>query len=449
MRLSLLAVLLCACGSGLRPHGTGGGAGGGATGGSGGSGTGGGGGTIIVEGLPLSSACSTLNAKRCEYYVKCGLIDDTPEAKRDCAAWLLVTWCGPTRWPARVEAGTLLYDGKNAKACAEAWALRSCQDYETLPGVCNRITSPNVSPLHSCYDGYAECTESLVCRGAACPRTCQQPGAPGDVCQLDSDCRQLLYCKRTVTVTGTGTCTNMGSVNSLCSKDEPCTAGLSCAGGKCIAPPTAGAYCATGGLCDDTSWCQFSPDGGVCASKEGSGAMCTDDVQCMSGYLCQLGRCEPRVLALIGSPCSDRQLCPTLSTCVGATTTQLGACANPLLPGDACVASDDCEKHLACAPVDGGLSLACARRQPNQASCTLDRDCQLLSRCKSGVCMRLPELGQSCVEEQACVAGPCVAAEDGGFFCGEKFAAGSRCSFDGDCTSGRCLGNICLPACAP
>jgi hypothetical protein len=314
---------------------------------------------------------------------------------------------------------------------------------------CNRITTPNAGPMQACYDGYQECTESTVCRGAACPRTCQAPGAPGDTCQFDSDCRPLLYCKRTVQVTGAGICTGLGTVNSTCTRDEPCTAGLACAGGHCVVPPSAGTYCAVGDLCDDVSWCKFTPDGGVCVAKEGNNAPCTDDVQCMSGFICQNNRCESRVLALTNTPCSDRQTCPMGTICVGATTMQLGRCSAPLDAGQSCIASDDCLKHLACSGVDGGLTLACAWRQPNLAPCSVDHDCQLLSRCKGGICRRLPAVGQSCLEERACATGPCMALLDAGYVCAEKYGPGERCLADSDCASNRCVGNSCLPTCAP
>src|SRR5262245_4021125 len=80
----LLAVgFACACGSAPFAHATGGGAGGGG-GGGGGTGTGGGGGTSAFDaGLALSSACTTLNMKRCDYYAQCGLIENSEPALRD------------------------------------------------------------------------------------------------------------------------------------------------------------------------------------------------------------------------------------------------------------------------------------------------------------------------------------------------------------------------------
>ncbi len=442
-------LLLAGCaGSPGGPGGLGGGVPDGGTGAGGGSGGGG----STIEGLPVASACSVLNVKRCDYLERCGLIEKaSTTAYRDCQAWLLATWCGPSKWPARVDpdVGTLLYDPRLGQSCADAWATRACEDWDTVPSTCNRMISPNASPLQACYDGYTECTENQVCRGAACPRSCQSLGAVGDSCQFDSDCRSLLYCKRAVAVTGAGTCTNLGTANTVCGPEEPCAPGFTCVAGRCIVPPTVGSACATGGICDEVSWCEFTLDGGTCSMRQGAAARCTDDVQCVNGYLCQTGRCTPKVLATKMAECSDRQTCPTATTCVGATGNTLGRCQNPLDVGDPCIASDDCKKHLACASTDGGFSLTCGPRQPARASCSVDRDCQLLAKCVGGVCQRLPGLGEACTEAKACLAGPCVATDGGAFVCAERFGAGARCTGDGECASGRCVSGMCLTGCAP
>jgi hypothetical protein len=149
---------------------TGGGSGGGGSGGQGG-GTGGSA-SNPDAGLAFKTACTTLVEKRCGYFVRCGLLEESPAARSDCAAWLSATWCGAARWPAHVEGGLLTYDPLAGQSCADAFATRACEDYETLPTVCGRLTAPNSALYHACYDGYLECTEG-VCRGAACPaRAC-------------------------------------------------------------------------------------------------------------------------------------------------------------------------------------------------------------------------------------------------------------------------------------
>jgi hypothetical protein len=182
-------------------------------------------------------------------------------------------------------------------------------------------------------------------------------------------------------------------------------------------------------------------DGGVCAAKKGSMAQCSADVQCLSSYLCQFDQCAPKVLTLRSSGCTDRQTCPVGTICVGDTSLALGACQAPLMPGAECLSSDDCKVPLACVPSDGGF--ACAPRQPSKGKCRMDRDCQLLQFCKSGICTRLPSTGESCATERECLNGPCLALVDGGATCAEKLGAGLRCTRDDDCASGRCVSGQC------
>jgi hypothetical protein len=299
----------------------------------------------------------------------------------------------------------------------------------------------------ACYDGYDECSDG-VCRGAACPRTCQMRGDVGDVCQVDTDCKTSLYCLLSTQATGAGTCQNFGAVMDVCSSVEPCGLGLRCVASRCIQLPTLGAPCPNS-LCDDTSFCQVGADGGTCVPRVGAGEGCTDDLGCLPDLLCQQMVCTPRVLADAGNPCSDRQTCPKSTVCVGASSSQLGSCLPPLQQDAPCISSDDCQGQLACRSADGGLALSCGPRVANGGSCTVTRDCELYSICLSDQCTRLPYTGQDCTVTQQCLFGPCVNAGDAGWICNDRFGPGVQCSHDEDCASMRCLAGLCLPTCAP
>jgi hypothetical protein len=431
--------------------GFGGGFGGGSSFG-GGSNTGGGG-VSLDAGLPEKNACAVLDMRRCDYYARCGLIDSSEQAKRDCIAFLAATWCGPSKWPARVDVGTLVYDPIAGEACADAFLTRACDKFQTVPTACDQLVKPNVAAMQPCYDGYTECTDSSkVCRGAACPRTCQDKGMLNDVCQRDTDCfsdsMSPLFCKLSAQATGSGTCQAYGAVNALCGGGEPCAVGLQCVLGKCIAPPTEGMPCPMG-ACDNLSWCQSTADGGTCVPRQPLSASCTDDVHCLPGLICQMMQCVPKVVTDMGAECSDRQTCPMGTVCVDATAMQLGHCLPPLMQDQVCISTDDCAAQLACTSADGGLGTICNTRAPNGASCTGDRDCQLYSRCLGNLCTRLPYTGQDCTATQACLFGPCVGAADGGSVCADRFGPGAMCSHDEDCASLRCLSGLCLPTCAP
>lgn len=401
-------------------------------------------------GLPVGQACTLLNARRCEYLRQCGLIGADDPSRRDCLAWLLATWCGPSLWPARVNPliNTLRYDGVQALACAESFPGRACAEYESLPVACSRFLAPNAYTREACYDGYQECTEG-VCRGAACPRSCQPRGAAGEVCRLSGDCRAGLYCKVTNTAAGIGLCTALGVDGSACDSAQPCGPNLTCISGLCRFPPTEGSPCPAL-VCDSTAWCLATADGGVCAGRRNQGVGCSDDVQCLDELLCDSLRltCEPRVLAQPGSPCGQRQECPFGNVCVGATATNLGSCAAPLSQGLACGGSSECLPHLACTSASDGGRVCGARLQAG-APCAFDRDCQVLSRCRQGACVELPATGESCDQAQECLWGPCAAQPDAGLMCVERYGPGAVCQLDADCASQKCVSGRCLASCAP
>jgi hypothetical protein len=205
-----------------------------------------------------------------------------------------------------------------------------------------------------------------------------------------------------------------------------------------------------GSTCDESAWCYSGPDGGNCEGRKDAGTSCTDDVQCEAALLCDVlsSRCVPRVLTTTDSVCNLRQVCPTATVCVDATSTQPGHCQSPLPSGDLCVSSNDCQSHLACVSLDGGLDLACGPRQSVNQKCIEDRDCQLLTVCRQQLCLKLPATGESCTMTQQCLFGPCVGG-DGGFFCVEPFGPGATCVKDSDCSSARCVIGKCLPSCTP
>lgn len=399
-------------------------------------------------GLPLAQACTVLNARRCEYLRGCGLIAASVDATRDCLAWLTATWCGAPLWPARVAVGTLRYDGFEAQACAEGFAGRACAEYQSLPGACARIHAPNAYTRQDCYDGYSECTEG-VCRGAACPRSCQPRGAAGEVCRLDGDCRTGLFCRISNTAAGVGSCTAFGTSGSACDPQLPCATYLACIGGSCQFPPAAGSAC-PGLVCDASAWCRATPDGGVCAAKSAEGGACSDDVQCFAGQLCDPIRatCQPRDLLQSGSPCSSRQRCPAGTVCLGASASALGSCVRPLVEGDGCAQSSECAPHLSCIPAGDGGRLCGGRAQAGTA-CSYDRDCLVLSRCRLGTCVDLPATGESCAASQECLWGPCSLQADAGAICVERLGPGALCQVDVDCASQKCIAGRCLAACAP
>ncbi len=404
-------------------------------------------------GLPLSSACFTLNERRCAYLLKCGLIDASETAMRDCMAYFTATWCGPTRWPPRVLAGTLRYDALAAESCARSFDERACADWQTDPEACQRMLAPNSFLNQRCYGGYLECRQNLTCRGSTCEtRRCQPPGAVGESCDEGSDCRADLglYCRLSATGTGVGSCAEYGQFLSSCGADAPCAESLFCNNRlQCETRRQVGQDCVAGSCVAD-AYCQLSADGGTCVQRAEAGQACSDDVQCSAGLICRTpgGTCELLGPIPAGQPCSLRQICAAGNTCVGATANQLGRCDMPLASGQSCVSSVDCQSHLACNPSDGGS--VCGPRRPAGSSCGLDRDCMAFARCVAGTCTELPVPGPqvSCVAG-GCLWGRCEHLADGGTHCADYGGPGQSCVSDAECASNRCLSGRCVAPCNP
>lgn len=444
MRRTLIAVFLglsaCAL-SVLHPPGSDGGADGGADAGADG------GGQAADGGLEVAAACPLFTERRCEALARCGVIAGTEAARRECVAYFTATWCGPALWPSRVDpsVGTLHFDPVRAQACADAWPTRACADWDTDPDACERFLSPAAQLGQYCYGGYQECVVG-VCRGDVCPRRCQPKGFATEVCLTTGDCRWALYC-RAVTG-GTGRCTEYGAVNASCDPTLLCADGLLCLQGTCQVLPTAGAGCLAG-RCDDTSYCVTGADGGVCAPRRNAGAPCSDDSQCLAGDVCETvsGSCQPSALTQVGVPCGARQTCPPGTVCLGLRQGGLGECQPPAGLGQACVSSDDCQAHLACARADGGL--ACGPRRAAGQACTGTRDCQAFTVCLGSTCTPLPTVGAPCTATRQCQWGTCLDTGDGGLVCSDGLGPGAHCATGTDCASGRCEAGQCLAACSP
>ena len=403
----------------------------------------------LADGGPSPEAtCAVLDARRCAYLTRCGLIADTPAELAACLETLTQSWCGPSTWPAHVESGSLRLDPVLAAACAGAFDTRACADFATLPAQCGQFLLPSAGLHQECFDGFSECTVG-VCRGAACPRTCQLPGAASEVCSVDDDCRTGLQCKLSTTTAGVGQCVAFAQVGENCDDATRCLDGLWCAQNKCRTVPTQGQSCSLG-RCDDLSYCDQGFDGGLCEPRKLTGDACLQG-QCLGGFLCSAitSSCLPLQVSSLGAPCTTEQLCPAGSTCLGATPQVPGTCGVPRALHAPCSSATDCSPELTCAGADAGAS--CVLRLGAGSACASSSNCQADALCLKGQCTALPGLGEPCALTQACRDGTCLqgAALDGGFLCTPLLGPAADCSSDAQCASGRCSQNACLTACTP
>jgi hypothetical protein len=396
-------------------------------------------------GLPLRSACATLNARRCETLRRCGVIEDTTDGYRACVEWLTATWCGPAQWPSRVDVGTLRYDAIRAQMCANDWSNRACSEWATEPPSCAAFLLPGVSQGGRCYDGYQECSDG-VCRGGGCPRRCLPRGVIAEVCLTTADCQPTLYCRPPMGSSGSSQCSPFGAESSSCGPTEQCALGLLCTSGVCRRLPVAEQPCVLG-RCDESAFCVTSADGGRCESRRDAGVSCNDDSQCGPRLVCDslTQSCVPSLVEL-SAECVPRQQCPQGATCFVEAGSQRGVCSALRRASESCRVASDCQSHLTCLEVDGGRS--CAPRLKDGMICRTARDCLALSACVGGNCSARPSLGEPCSAATPCLWGACLEG-DGGAVCIEPQGPGKACRTAPECASGRCEQGLCAAACLP
>lgn len=391
-------------------------------------------------GLSPLETCTLLNAARCDAQARCGLIADTADARAECQREWEATWCGPKTWPTQVTAGVLKLDPERVTECLAQLGAQACDKWATLPTACQHFLLPRVPLGQPCYDGYDECLDEGVCRGTACPRTCQPRAASGERCTADAECRAGLLCRMQLLDTGVGTCLAQSALNGSCVRDGDCLNGLFCSELKCVALPPAGTACVSN-RCLADSFC----DAGECFSRKSLGAPCTGD-ECQATLVCSRlqGSCVVEVVAL-NETCAWPQRCVSGAVCLSLTQ----RCAVPQAEGEPCTSATDCQSHLTCGSFDGGVG-QCERRLPEASACAASVDCQVSATCEdAGVCVELPLPGEPCGDARQCRWGLCRDTTDGGTVCGPLLSAGATCTLNAECASGSCVAGTCLARCVP
>ena len=353
-------------------------------------------------------------------------------------------------------------------------SLDECSDYAAPGEACGLFEWP-------CPPGYA-------CVGD--PAYCRVPGAAGEFCNHDSECRS----QECLNLRCTGE-----SSSIVCATDRDCGApAMVCRQGYCMTPDCRLSGCAAcrqldvgepytcvgpGGLGDDGDACATTADcaerlycdpllgqcrplgvlserchtevysclaGLVCrVSKGDAGARClppsNDGDPCLRNGTCASYECHPEACVCLGGDSStecrdDGESCGVARVCVD------GVCTFMRYPGTPCTNHVDCAGQHVCVPRvcdDGDVDCIephgeCDVPQSNDAPCFDDRGCDPHHRCEpvaesfAGVCLRLPELGDRCQPESGCAAQlRCVVA--GGDGRCEHIVAHGECSSDGEC----------------
>jgi len=356
-------------------------------------------------------------------------------------------------------------------------------------GMCNPATGVCSNPAKAngvtCSDGDS-CSQTDTCQAGTCT------GASPVVCPTPDQCHDAGVCNP-----ATGVCSNPNKMNgATCNDSNGCTQADTCQAGTCTgANPV---VCPMPDQCHDAGMC--NPATGVCSNpNKTDGATCNDGSLCTGTDTCQAGTCTGAspVVCTASDQCHDVGTCAPAtglcsnpnkangttcndgSLCTGTDTCQAGTCtgASPVV----CTASDQCHDVGTCAPATGVCS------NPNKtdgATCNDGDGCTQTDTCQTGTCTGASPV--VCTASDAChVAGTCAPATglcsnpnapDGTMCAGGLCSAGSCvlascgdlakngnetdidcggpdcspcantkvCAAGTDCTSGNCVGNVCV-----
>ncbi|HWZ88353.1 MAG TPA: hypothetical protein VNW92_05865 [Polyangiaceae bacterium] len=285
-----------------------------------------------------------------------------------------------------VTAGTVKYDGNQARTCATTISAGACSVLDNqLPDVCQQA-----------FTGSAE---------------------TGADCSIDQECKGLSRCD----VSGgtcPGKCAPRSSAGVSCGKDDDCVKGLVCSTitSRCVAPPAEGEACggtvagdcAAGLLCVGAQ--NDKKKAGACMTEAAALTQKADDTcdiqngpWCMLGLSCVAQSVSAGVVtskcsapSTAGGPCGIGipgqcplgQYCPEQVADL-ATGTAMSTCTPLPTTGQTCgppVAFDRCAANLVCDDSTAPLKPVCVALRNLGETCSADALC-VSQHCVGGACV--------------------------------------------------------------
>jgi hypothetical protein len=281
---SLLALLLCSCGSDATPS----------------------------TPIGASDYCETIEPFFCAFYVRCGRMDI--ESAAACKAPFLAS-CNAVFEPRYIDleaAGLLGLDADGIEQCKDHLETVACdQQIQELSGPCANMWRGTQAVGGSCGLD----VESFVC-------------APDSACVLGldfcGDCRPLVEVGNAC-VPGTDTCGDDafcdGNIcqarkrnGDACGSGDRCLTGSACTNAVCTPPSFVG----NGETCDARHRCPYLTAciAGTCQPTGSTGDTCTSDGTCELGYCNANGLCEAP--GANGAACDRASQCSS-GLCDGTT----------------------------------------------------------------------------------------------------------------------------------
>jgi hypothetical protein len=272
----------------------------------------------------------------CDYQVECGLSPD----RATCEAQLRVDDAIAELQNA-VDASRVSFDASKARACLSALRRELSCTINALGLAfddCDEVATGLVPLGDTCYDddecaGDAECQGGDTvesCTGGTCVAVDAGPPPVGEGADCSAaPCQTGLFCKRGET--GAQTCASLAGVGEPCQALASCAAGLVCSGGLvgegvCFDPPARGEQCdpELGFLACEVITDLCDPTDAVCKARPRPGDACNpDNDQCIGYAYCNSeGRCEQNPGE--GDACSTELGAPD---CLGSFDCVNGVCA--------------------------------------------------------------------------------------------------------------------------
>lgn len=334
-----------------------------------------------ATGMPLEQVPDALAAGLCESISTCfgsfadliyrgvDCVDDVSSDIRDGSLPI---------WQADIAAGTVVYHGDKAQACADAVAARGCGlRSERLPAVCDETLEGQV-PVGGACQGGVECAGQRYCAftGDVCPGVCTELEPAGAACATDDACQSGLACLLDP-ATGEGQCGTLGGEGDPCASDDACESGSSCLGED---PPNG-----VMGTC--TSWTNRFTEAEGAACDPAEGQLCSEGLSCVvddfmpgSGvsFLCSQPFASGAACK-VGFP----NACPVDEYCDADLAGGMleGTCVKSPGEGEPCYDSGAGGAVPPCAP-----GLACNPSGLCESTSDLGGDCSTDDFCHSGVC---------------------------------------------------------------
>jgi hypothetical protein len=323
-----------------------------------------------------------------------------------------------------------------------------------------------------------ECAEGLVCRAdpdygvfGECVLASQQD----EVCFLDSECAEGLYCSRLY-----GTCRPFSQEGEACAYADRqsippdrrtllvrCAEHLFCdyVTDVCVAGCERGAPCEEDPSDPDATQCD-EEQGLICIARRcdlprAEGLACAEDADCAQGLRCSPDPNDSTQTELVcqvplqtGRPCSRHAECLS-----GFCHPDTGWCTTGAPPGAACLTGEDaecdagiCIRQDPSQPCSSSADCSCEALRADQEHCSQDRQC-FSEACVAGACRQLPVPdGERCDEAADCESEYCNLAEAEPTCAQLPLPLGASCDPQaaGDCETGVCFDEdqVGEPVCA-